>query len=292
MPPLGQKKKRKGLYPEMTQSRVPETPAEVRALLTRYGHAPNKALGQNFFVDAPALDALVARAGLTGTPVLEIGPGLGALTRALLMAGCRVAAVEKDGALVEILKDILPAAQFTHADFLKADLLSLHSDLGGGAIGAAGNLPYYATTPIALKLLLSPLPFRAMLLMVQKEAAERFTAAPGARVYGPLAVLSQLRFENVGTLCLLAPDKYYPQPQVHSAVVLLEGQGSLSPARAADFGKFLAAAFAMRRKTLFNNLAAAGFPREKLPEICAQRAETLTPAQLLSLYELLEGENA
>jgi 16S rRNA (adenine1518-N6/adenine1519-N6)-dimethyltransferase len=129
-----------------------------------------------------------------------------------------------------------------------------------------------------------------MLLMVQKEAAERFTAEPGARVYGPLAVLSRLRFETAQELCTLAPDKYYPQPSVHSAVVLLKGNGALAPERAPAFGAFLAAAFAMRRKTLFNNLTAAGYPRERLPEICAKRAEALTGAQLLSLFELLEGE--
>ncbi|MDO4573162.1 MAG: rRNA adenine N-6-methyltransferase family protein, partial [Clostridia bacterium] len=157
---------------------------DARQIMARSGLRPNRALGQNFLTDEERLSR-IAEAALCGSlPVLEIGAGLGALTEALLSRGVRVVAVEKDAALAALLREALPAARVISADFLALDVVRV---MAGEDFAAAGNLPYYATTPICEKLLCA-LPAQAV-LMVQKEAAARFFAAPGDRVYGPLAVL-------------------------------------------------------------------------------------------------------
>ncbi|MEL7602798.1 MAG: 16S rRNA (adenine(1518)-N(6)/adenine(1519)-N(6))-dimethyltransferase RsmA, partial [Bacillota bacterium] len=226
------------------------SPAGIRERLSAFGLAPNKALGQNFLADNSALSALLDALPGDRLPVLEIGPGLGALTGGLLDRSNRVVAVEKDAAMAAALQSLTPEERLTvvEADFLKADLNELHALLGGGEFVVAGNLPYYITTPCVLKLLSSGLPMRALLLMLQQEAAERFFALPGDRVYGPLTVLAACGYKAEEVL-RLSPAAYYPQPDVHSAVVLLTQTAAAPPV---GFLTFLQAAFAMRRKTLVN----------------------------------------
>jgi len=266
--------------------------AGVRARLAGYGLTPNKALGQNFLTDPAARDALCGMTDLS-LPVLEIGPGLGALTEGLLARGSRVVAVEKDAAMVRVLRETLADESLTviEADFLKADLFALHALLGGGEFAVAGNLPYYATTPIVLRLLACGLPIRSMVLMLQQEAAERFFAPPGHRVYGPLTVAAACAY-TAGETLYLPPSAYFPQPNVHSSVVLLTRRAALP----AGFLPFLRDAFAMRRKTLFNNLLAMGFPREQIGQTLSAlsippdaRACALPADQLLALYARLSG---
>jgi len=262
--------------------------AGVKERLARFGLTPNKALGQNFLID-PA-----ARAGILDClpmdhPALEVGPGLGALTEGLIERGHRVLAVEKDRAMVEVLRETLPEAEVIEGDFLDADLQSIHAGLGGGPIIVAGNLPYYATTPIAMKLLSAGLPIEAMALMVQREAVERFLAGPGSRVYGPLSVLTALQYEAREGL-RLSPASYYPPPEVHSGVVVLaRRQGAAIPP---GFSRFLTGVFAMRRKTLLNNLLSMGYQKPAAlaaidgaglrPEV---RAEAAGAGALLALFQ-------
>ena len=161
----------------------------VKALLSDNGITPNKALGQNFFIDPDKAARIVERADVTDRAVLEIGPGLGALTQLLCERAAYVMAVEKDEQLAKLLKRTLPNGNL-HVfcyDFLDINLDVLFPE--HTPFCAVGNLPYYVTTPIVLKLLCA-LPER-MTLMVQREAALRFSAAPGDRVYGALAVLAQ-----------------------------------------------------------------------------------------------------
>ena len=271
------------------------SPAGIKERLGFFGLTPNKGLGQNFLADEAVRDALIDAMQVDGLPVLEIGPGLGALTEGLLMRAKAVAAVEKDAAMVRVLKETLssPRLILVEGDILKTDIAALHQTLGGGPLAVAGNLPYYITTPIVLMLLKCPLPITSMTLMLQQEAAERFLVKPGDRVYGPLTVAAQCGYE-VEEVIKLPPSAYYPQPDVHSAVVRLVSKGAPLPE---GFLSFLQSAFAMRRKTLLNNLLSAGYSREtirkalqdaNLPE--SVRAEALEPGALLSLFRTLSEQ--
>lgn len=227
-------------------------------LLTEYSLKPNKALGQNFLIDEEAIDRIVSLAAEAGLPVLEIGPGLGALTFPLAGTGVKLAAVELDKALSEILAERLPEnASVINRDFLKADLGNIHSLLGGGELTAIGNLPYYITSDIMMRLITSGLPIRRMVIMTQREAADRFTARPGDRNYVPLSVLSQ-RYFTVTSAFDLSPASYRPQPEVASRVTVFDRNGI---GYDEIFPRFLKCAFAMRRKTLANNLAVLGISR-------------------------------
>ncbi len=251
---------------------------------------PNRALGQNFLVDEGAIAAILDAAHIDGAAVLEVGPGTGALTDGLIERAARLVAVEKDGRLVGLLCERFGGRlTLVHADVLDVDLPALMEQ---APFHAVGNLPYYATTPIVLRLL-TLLP-ASMTLMVQREAAERFFAEPGGRVYGPVAVLTRC-FYRADTVFEVPRTSFSPLPEVESVVVRLErlpGAGD----DAAAFLIFLKRAFAMRRKTLANSLRRdarlpAALMRLALsPDV---RAEAIAPEALLALYhDLCEREDA
>lgn len=264
--------------------------AGVRERLLHYALKPNKALGQNFLIDEPARDRMLQ--GIDGMPVYEIGPGLGALTEGLLREGRRVAAVEKDAAMAHILQETLcnGALHVIHADVLELPPHTPYVLLGGGPFYVAGNLPYYITTPLVLQLLTSGLPIQGMTLMVQQEAAQRFFAQPGDRVYGPLRVLTAAAF-TVSPVLTLSPSSFYPQPAVHSAIVRLTGDATRIPT---GFAAFLHDVFAMRRKTLCNNLLQCGYTKDVVLDCLSDlhlpadvRASAMEPAALQALFTRL-----
>ncbi len=248
------------------------------------GFVPNKALGQNFLSNRSIIDAILEQAQIDGKRVLEIGPGTGALTEGLVARAGYVAAVEKDGRLCELLAERFgESLSLVHADVLDADIPAL---MGSEPWHAVGNLPYYATTPIVLRLL-SLLP-SSMTLMVQKEAADRFFAEAKDRVYGPVAVLTGCCY--TAKVVVNAPRGCFtPEPEVDSVVVRL-ARNERTVSNGAAFLSYLKQAFSMRRKTLYNNLnkdarvlsalSALGCPADA-------RAEALAPEQLLSVFEAL-----
>ena len=248
------------------------------------GFVPNKALGQNFLSNESIIDAILEQAQIEGKRVLEIGPGTGALTQGLVSRACFLAAVEKDGRLCELLRERFgESLTLVHADVLDADIPAL---MGSEPWHAVGNLPYYATTPIVLRLL-SLLP-SSMTLMVQKEAAERFFACAKDRVYGPVAVISGCCY--TAKVAVNAPRGCFtPPPEVDSVVVrLLRNERQVSDGMA--FLSFLKQAFSMRRKTLYNNLNKDARVLSTLATLGAPadaRAEALTPEQLLAIFESL-----
>ena len=266
------------------------SPEQLKAVFSAAGKRANRALGQNFCTDGQLLSECVSRAGFPAdTAVLEVGPGLGALTEELLKVCGRVVAVEKDAFLAETLRSLLPDGRL---EIVQGDILRVSvRDLFPGSFSVAGNLPYYITTPVLEKFL--PLLPDKMLVMLQKEAAARFTAGPGDRVYGPVPVLTQC-FYSVEFLTDVSPDRYYPQPDVVSSVVLLNRNGTeMDPAFAKGFQAFLNTVFAKRRKTLVNNLPGTGI-RDILtgtglpPDV---RAEAVPPETLLRIHTaLLEKE--
>jgi 16S rRNA (adenine1518-N6/adenine1519-N6)-dimethyltransferase len=245
-------------------------------------------LGQHFLVKGSILERIARAACPDPEPlVIEIGPGGGALTERLLARAERVIAVEIDIALVETLRQKFqsePRLTVVHGDALETDFTQW------GAASIAGNLPYYAATPIIEKTL-SPgvAPHRAVFL-VQKEVAARLTARPGTRDYGYLSVRTQL-FADATALFDVAPSAFRPPPKVDSTVVRLQPRNrapELAIADPARFLVFVGACFRQKRKTIRNNLAGAygtgavnGWPE------AGKRAEELTLEQFADLYRRL-----
>ena len=252
------------------------------------GFVPNKALGQNFLSSETIIEAILDAAQIDGLHVLEIGPGTGALTQGLLSRAGFLAAVEKDGRLCELLTERFGEKMtLVHADVLDADIPAL---MGSEPWHAVGNLPYYATTPIVLRML-SLLP-ESMTLMVQKEAAPRFFAPPKDRVYGPVAVVTGCFYD--AKVVVNAPRSCFnPPPEVDSVVVRL-ARNAQPAVDGAAFLSFLKQAFSMRRKTLYNNLSKDDRIFATLDELrfpTDARAEALPPEALLKLYLALSTTN-
>lgn len=264
---------------------------DIKEALCAFSIVPNKALGQNFLADQGAIAAILDAARIDGENVLEIGPGLGALTRELCRRASRVVAVEIDERMAQALQKI-EGLTVLYEDFLKTDMEALFNLLGRRALCVVGNLPYYITTPICMKLLTSNKPIQSMTLMLQKEAAERFFAPVGTKLYGPLTVLSRLAFD-IQVIWRLSPADFYPQPDVDSCVIRFERKMGAKP-----FGKLpalLNMAFMMRRKTLANNLFAGGKSKEEALALLNRagigpsvRAEAVTPEQFALLAQNME----
>ena len=254
--------------------------------------------GQNFLVDDAARRAIADALGdISNRTVIEIGPGHGAIT-AILAGRCRrLIALELDGALAAELNFRFrdqPQAQIIQGDVLKADLRALVPV--GETADVIGNLPYYITSDILLQLFAAGaagLIARAVLMM-QREVADRVAAAPGVRDYGLLSATAQMnaRVENLFTL---PPSAFSPPPEVYSTVLRLEFAPRFAElgVDAAGFNSFLKQCFAQKRKTLQNNLRAAGHSAEELSaawpaSIPAQaRAESLGLEPMAELYRSL-----
>jgi 16S rRNA (adenine1518-N6/adenine1519-N6)-dimethyltransferase len=266
----------------------------VRAFLDRHGLAARRDLGQNFLVDASVAERLVSLAGIeTGDGVLEIGTGLGILTRALASRGARVWSVEVDAGLVRALRAesaLPPSVTLIHGDALRIDLEALAIEAGPGAHVVA-NLPYSISAPLLRRLLDLREQLSDWSVMLQRDVAQRLLAAQGSRDYGSLAVLHHLTV-SVEKGMDLSPQCFFPVPQVRSTFVRMR---PLRPARVygaelALVETFVRAAFSKRRKTLLNALrggvvdvdaVAAALRRSGIP--LDVRAEQLAPDDLLAL---------
>lgn len=230
------------------------SPAEIKRLLEQHNIAPHKALGQHFLIDANALNGILAAAQIEpADTVLEIGPGLGALTRELVKRAVCVVAVEVDAGFARFLSETLEAENLIliHDDFLKAnlDIERLRSPFK-----LVANLPYNITTPIMMRVLRSGMPWRSMTLLVQSEVAQRLRAEPSTKAYGSLSVQAQLR-ADVSVALRVPPGCFFPPPKVDSSVVTLTRKELPEGLDEAAFDRLVRGGFAMRRKTLANNLA-------------------------------------
>ena len=269
------------------------SPRTVKMLMTEYGIAPLKKYGQNFLIDGNIADKIVSSAAPEDACVLEIGPGLGALTQRLLQRGCTVAAWEIDAGLCRTLDALLGSEErFTlfHEDFLKADLArELPPVFGEREIYVAANLPYYITSPCIMKLLESGLAIRRITVMVQKEMAQRVCAVPGSADYSGFSAAVQF-FAEPKMLLTVSSSCFYPQPEVSSAVMTLSLRETL-PGDPAEYLATVRALFAMRRKTVRSNLRqAAGLSPEEAETLLSMagvngdaRAENLSVNDFLSL---------
>lgn len=242
-------------------------------------------LGQHFLAQGSILERIARAACPERQPlVIEIGPGRGALTEKLLEKADRVIAIEIDGELVELLREKFrdePRLTLIHADVLETDLGQW------GAAAVAGNLPYYAATPIIEKTLSSGAALQHAVFLVQKEVAARLAAHPGTRDYGYLSVQTQL-LADVEALFEVRPSAFRPPPKVDSTLIRLWPRNRAAGLRINDTARFLdfvKLCFHHKRKTLRNNLSAA-YGKAVLndrPE-AGKRAEELTLTQFAELY--------
>ncbi len=259
-------------------------------------------LGQNFLRDPQAIERIAAALGnLAGETVIEIGPGRGAITRGLAARAQQVIAVELDRELAEYLRSQFPAGRVrvVEADVLQFDFSAAAAE-SGKPLPVVGNLPYYITSPILMKLAQSHAALDRAVLMVQRELADRITAGPGSRDYGVLSVAVQM-FGPVEPLFTLPPGAFSPPPDVYSTVF----RWRFAP-RFAEFGvdeagflRFAREAFAQKRKTLANNLRAAGYAPAAIQDAIAAslvpsqaRAEALSLGQMTRLWIELKKEKA
>ncbi|MCL2377000.1 MAG: 16S rRNA (adenine(1518)-N(6)/adenine(1519)-N(6))-dimethyltransferase RsmA [Defluviitaleaceae bacterium] len=233
----------------------PQTNA--RKILAQHGLHPNKKLGQNFLTDAHVLEKIVAAADITSDDlVIEVGPGLGVLTTELARVASKVTAIEIDTNLAAILRETTPSnVEIINKDILKTDLGDIIAQSGFLRAKMVANLPYYITTPIIFSVLENALPINTLVVMVQKEVADRMLASPSTKAYG-LLTLSVAYYGKVSLVANVPPNCFFPRPDVHSAVVKID----VAPHNNINRGIFfpiIKAAFANRRKTLQNCLAAS-----------------------------------
>ncbi|MBQ9861318.1 MAG: 16S rRNA (adenine(1518)-N(6)/adenine(1519)-N(6))-dimethyltransferase RsmA [Clostridia bacterium] len=273
----------------------------VRDILSRHGFSFSKALGQNFLINPSVCPrmAQLCHPELDGEfAVLEIGPGIGVLTKELAQVAKRVISIELDTRLLPILKETLadyPNVTVINGDAMKLDLAAVLKEHAEGLpVVVCANLPYYITSPLLMRLLESRLPVEAITVLVQKEAAVRLCAKPATRECGAVT-LAVRYFAEPEILFSVSRGSFLPAPKVDSSVIRLRLHGK-PPCEIADealFFRLVHAAFGQRRKTLPNSLGAAGYTKEQIVTALqaaglspTTRAEELTLAQYATLTKI------
>ncbi|MEM1505839.1 16S rRNA (adenine(1518)-N(6)/adenine(1519)-N(6))-dimethyltransferase RsmA [Domibacillus sp. 8LH] len=281
------------------------TPSRTKDILARHGFSFKKSLGQNFLIDPNILQRITETAELTKeTGVIEIGPGIGALTEHLARSAGKVVAFEIDQRLLPILDETLaPYDNVTviNEDVLKADVKGVveREFAGFDRLMVVANLPYYVTTPIIMKLLEDKIPVNGFVVMLQKEVGDRISARPSSKEYGSLSIAVQYYTE--ASIAFIVPKTVFmPPPNVDSAIIKLDVRSK--PAVSVEDEDFFflvtRTSFAQRRKTILNNLV-NGLPggKEKKEVITealeeagiepSRRGETLSLAEFAALAKAL-----
>ncbi|MFR2518441.1 16S rRNA (adenine(1518)-N(6)/adenine(1519)-N(6))-dimethyltransferase RsmA [Peptostreptococcus stomatis] len=233
-------------------------------LVKKHGFKFTKSLGQNFLIDDNIVDKIVAGAGIgPEDKIIEVGPGIGTLTREMASRAQNLMAVEIDKNLIPILEDTLgdyDNVKIVNEDIIKADIRGLiDENLSGGPVKLVANLPYYITTPIIMRFLEENINVTDIVVMVQKEVAERMNAQPGGKDFGALSVAVQY-YCDTEIVAKVPRHLFVPQPNVDSIVIALR----VRPERkykVDDEGlyfKVVKAAFGQRRKTLLNSISSMG----------------------------------
>lgn len=255
----------------------------------KYEFRFKKGLGQNFLIDDSVLDDVVDGAEVSDEDfIIEIGPGFGTLTRALLRRAKRVCAIELDDKLLPILEDELKEFdnfELIHNDALKVDFNELIGD--EKSVKLVANLPYYLTTPIIVNLLTGGYNFKSLTIMIQKEVAQRIDSEPNCKAYGAFSILVQY-YCDTKILRLVPPTAFLPEPKVESMVIRLDrlNEPKVKVKDEALFFSIVRKSFNMRRKILWNSVKDIGIPKEELLK-CFERAniDPKRRGETLSLQE-------
>ncbi len=255
----------------------------------KYEFRFKKGLGQNFLIDDSVLDDVVDGAEVNEEDfIIEIGPGFGTLTRALLRRAKRVCAIELDEKLLPILQDELKEFdnfELIHNDALKVDFNELIKD--EKSVKLVANLPYYLTTPIIVNLLTGGYNFKSLTIMIQKEVAQRIDSEPNCKAYGAFSILVQY-YCNTKILRLVPPSAFLPEPKVESMVIRLDRlkEPKVKVKDEELFFSIVRKSFNMRRKILWNSVKDIGIPKEDLLK-CFERAniDPKRRGETLSLQE-------
>lgn len=283
----------------------------TRAIMEKYGIRTKKSFGQNFLTDLNVLKNIVEAADITANDnVIEIGPGIGALTEQLAQAAGEVLALEIDQDLIPVLKEVLSPydnVKVINQDVLQANLPELIKKEfkdPSRPIKVVANLPYYITSPILMNLLASPVEWATICVMMQKEVAQRLTAKPGTKQYGALTLA--IEYQMQAKIAFDVSRKVFvPSPNVDSAIVVLTPRKNPLPVQPFDRQKlfgFIRGCFAHRRKSLWNNLQGvigkAPAVKEKMTSVLTQldissqiRPEKLTLEQFIELANALHQQN-
>jgi len=265
----------------------------TKEIVKKYGFKFTKSLGQNFLIDDSVLEDIVYGAEVCAEDfVIEIGPGVGTLTKELLKKAKEVCAIELDSDLVPILQEELKGFdnfKLVHKDALKVDF----NDIIGEekSVKVVANLPYYVTTPIITKLLNEGYNFKSITIMIQKEVAERMAAKPNCKDYGALTLLVQY-YCDVDIVRKVAPSSFIPQPKVDSIVIRMNKlpERRVNPRDEKLFFSVIRESFNMRRKTLWNSLKNLKVESDKMKQAfenagidSMRRGETLSIEEFCNL---------
>ncbi|PIC75739.1 16S rRNA (adenine(1518)-N(6)/adenine(1519)-N(6))-dimethyltransferase [Sporosarcina sp. P19] len=280
------------------------TPVRTKEILQKHGFSFKKSLGQNFLVDSNVLHNIVSCAAITkDTGVIEVGPGIGALTEHLARQAGKVVAFEIDDRLLPVLEDTMspyPNVTVIHQDVLKADIHQVIEEQFANYedIVVVANLPYYITTPIIMKFLMEKARVSQLVIMMQKEVADRITAVPSTKAYGSLSIAVQY-YMDAEVSMIVPKTVFIPQPNVESAVLsLTRREEPHAPVADEDFlftvtqGSFL-----HRRKTLWNNLQSSLPEGQEKKELIQQAfvqsgIDPIRRGETLSIPEFIKLANA
>lgn len=279
-------------------------PSVIRGIKNKYRFKFSRSLGQNFLTNKEVIDGIVEGADITKEDlVIEIGPGIGVLTAAAAEKAGKVIAIEIDTNLVTILGDTL--AEFDNVkvineNVLKLNLAKIIEEEAGyyKAVKVIGNLPYYITTAIIMKLLEEKLPVESITIMMQKEVAERIKAEPGSRIYGAISVAVQY-YCSVNVVENVPKEYFMPMPKVDSAVLRLDvrKEAPVNLLNEKMFFRCIKAGFSQRRKTLLNSLTGTGFGKGVISKCLVnagidgkRRAETLSLSDFAAVANELVKE--
>lgn len=239
----------------------------TKSIVNKYGFKFSKSLGQNFLIDDTVLEDIIEASEINSSDfVIEIGPGVGTLTKLLLKKARKVCAIELDTDLIPILNEELREFenfQIIHNDALKVDFSEIIGDEKN--VKVVANLPYYVTTPIISKLITEKNNISSITIMIQKEVAERIAANPNTKEYGAITVLVQY-YCTVDKIRKVSPNSFIPKPKVDSMVIKLNKMDKPKcMVKNQDlFFKVVRESFNMRRKTLSNSLKNLGLAKENL----------------------------
>ncbi len=266
------------------------SPSAMARIGKKHGFRRSKGLGQNFLSDKNIIDLIIEGSDIGPQDlIIEIGPGMGALTMAAAEKAEKVIAVEIDRRLIPVLNDTLSGCgnvDIINADIMKLDLTELiDANRTEGRVRVIGNLPYYITTPIIMKLLEERVPADSMTVMLQKEVADRIKASPASRTYGALTLTVEF-YCTVSHIADAPKEVFVPRPKVDSTVIRLDIRDK-RPVELTDekiFFETIRSGFGQRRKMLLNSLTGVrGMPKERIAEVLSsagidgsRRAETLS----------------